>query len=133
MPRTAAATALLLLMAMWFFSFEFFPPRLRMVWTTCSSGWIEWWFHNPTFCDITWGAGGSTADLTLDIANRMQNMSHHFVTGFAGIPHKLLHLRLQQTDVATLVPVLAFLQFHLLFQVLHLREVELLCLSKFQL
>ena len=26
----------------------------------------------PTFCDITWGAGGTTADLTLDIAARMQ-------------------------------------------------------------
>ncbi|CAN4126696.1 unnamed protein product [Withania somnifera] len=30
--------------------------------------------HNPSFCDITWGAGGSTADLTLEIAKRMQNM-----------------------------------------------------------
>jgi hypothetical protein len=27
------------------------------------------------FCDITWGAGGSTADLTLDIASKMQNMA----------------------------------------------------------
>ena len=27
----------------------------------------------PLFCDITWGAGGSTADLTLDIAAKMQN------------------------------------------------------------
>ena len=27
------------------------------------------------FCDITWGAGGSTADLTLDIATKMQNMA----------------------------------------------------------
>ena len=27
----------------------------------------------PMFCDITWGAGGSTADLTLDIASKMQN------------------------------------------------------------
>jgi methylenetetrahydrofolate reductase (NADPH) len=27
----------------------------------------------PMFCDITWGAGGSTADLTLDIAANMQN------------------------------------------------------------
>ena len=27
---------------------------------------------NPMFCDITWGAGGSTADLTLEIAARMQ-------------------------------------------------------------
>ena len=28
---------------------------------------------NPTFCDITWGAGGTTADLTLQIATKMQN------------------------------------------------------------
>lgn len=26
----------------------------------------------PLFCDITWGAGGTTADLTLEIAARMQ-------------------------------------------------------------
>ena len=30
--------------------------------------------YGPTFCDITWGAGGSTADLTLDIAAKMQNV-----------------------------------------------------------
>ena len=30
--------------------------------------------HNLAFCDITWGAEGSIADLTVDIANRMQNM-----------------------------------------------------------
>lgn len=30
--------------------------------------------HDPTFCDITWGAGGTTADLTLEIAGKMQNM-----------------------------------------------------------
>lgn len=29
--------------------------------------------YGPTFCDITWGAGGTTADLTLDIAKKMQN------------------------------------------------------------
>ena len=28
---------------------------------------------SPTFCDITWGAGGSTADLTMKIATKMQN------------------------------------------------------------
>lgn len=28
----------------------------------------------PTFCDITWGAGGSTADVTLGIATKMQNL-----------------------------------------------------------
>ena len=31
--------------------------------------------YGPTFCDITWGAGGTTADLTLDIAAKMQNMA----------------------------------------------------------
>ncbi|GKV01724.1 hypothetical protein SLEP1_g14265 [Rubroshorea leprosula] len=30
--------------------------------------------HNPAFCDITRGASGSTADLTLDIANKMLNI-----------------------------------------------------------
>ena len=30
--------------------------------------------YGPTFCDITWGAGGSTAELTLEIADKMQNM-----------------------------------------------------------
>lgn len=29
--------------------------------------------YGPVFCDITWGAGGTTADVTLDIATRMQN------------------------------------------------------------
>ena len=33
--------------------------------------------HDPTFCDITWGAGGTTADLTLEIAGKMQNMVCH--------------------------------------------------------
>ena len=28
--------------------------------------------YGPTFCDITWGAGGTTADVTLDIATKMQ-------------------------------------------------------------
>lgn len=30
--------------------------------------------YGPTFCDVTWGAGGSTAELTLEIASKMQNM-----------------------------------------------------------
>lgn len=56
------------------FSFEYFPPK--------TEGGVENLFdrmdqmveHQPSFCDITWGAGGSTADLTLDISNKMQNM-----------------------------------------------------------
>ena len=29
--------------------------------------------YGPMFCDITWGAGGTTADATLEIARKMQN------------------------------------------------------------
>ncbi|KAF2325627.1 hypothetical protein GH714_031321 [Hevea brasiliensis] len=49
-------------------------PRPRMVSTTSLRGWTEWSLTTHLSCDITWGAGGSTADLTLDIANKMQNM-----------------------------------------------------------
>nr|GLL47865.1 methylenetetrahydrofolate reductase 1-like [Ipomoea trifida]GMD91008.1 probable methylenetetrahydrofolate reductase [Ipomoea batatas]GME04631.1 probable methylenetetrahydrofolate reductase [Ipomoea batatas] len=56
------------------FSFEFFPPKTEEGVENLFERMDRMVAHNPTFCDITWGAGGSTADLTLDIANRMQNM-----------------------------------------------------------
>lgn len=56
------------------FSFEFFPPKTEEGVDNLFEKMERMVAHNPTFCDITWGAGGSTADLTLEIANRMQNM-----------------------------------------------------------
>ncbi|KAE9450501.1 hypothetical protein C3L33_17583, partial [Rhododendron williamsianum] len=56
------------------FSFEFFPPKTEDGVDNLFDRMERMVAHNPTFCDITWGAGGSTADLTLEIANRMQNM-----------------------------------------------------------
>lgn len=56
------------------FSFEFFPPKTEDGVDNLFERMDRMVAHNPTFCDITWGAGGSTADLTLDIANRMQNI-----------------------------------------------------------
>ncbi|KAH6768274.1 methylenetetrahydrofolate reductase 2 [Perilla frutescens var. frutescens] len=56
------------------FSFEFFPPKTDDGVENLFERMERMVAHNPTFCDITWGAGGSTADLTLEIANRMQNM-----------------------------------------------------------
>ncbi|RWV87457.1 hypothetical protein BHE74_00041290 [Ensete ventricosum] len=56
------------------FSFEFFPPKTEEGVENLFERMDRMVAHNPNFCDITWGAGGSTADLTLDIANRMQNM-----------------------------------------------------------
>ncbi|XVF65324.1 hypothetical protein PTKIN_Ptkin09bG0238700 [Pterospermum kingtungense] len=56
------------------FSFEFFPPKTDDGVDNLFERMDRMVAHNPSFCDITWGAGGSTADLTLDIANKMQNM-----------------------------------------------------------
>ena len=46
--------------------------------------------YGPMFCDITWGAGGTTADLTLDIASKMQNMVRSGCSStVAGLLHAL--------------------------------------------
>lgn len=55
------------------FSFEYFPPKTEDGVENLFERMERMVAHAPSFCDITWGAGGSTADLTLDIANRMQN------------------------------------------------------------
>lgn len=56
------------------FSFEFFPPKTDDGVENLFERMERMVAHSPAFCDITWGAGGSTADLTLEIVNRMQNM-----------------------------------------------------------
>ncbi|XP_015058397.1 methylenetetrahydrofolate reductase 2-like [Solanum pennellii] len=56
------------------FSFEFFPPKTDDGVENLFERMERMVAHGPSFCDITWGAGGSTADLTLEIVNRMQNM-----------------------------------------------------------
>ncbi|XP_010524471.1 PREDICTED: methylenetetrahydrofolate reductase 1 [Tarenaya hassleriana] len=56
------------------FSFEFFPPKTEDGVDNLFERMDRMVAYGPTFCDITWGAGGSTADLTLDISNKMQNV-----------------------------------------------------------
>ena len=56
-----------------FFSFEYFPPRTEAGVENCFERMDRMARTNPLFCDITWGAGGTTAELTLDMASRMQN------------------------------------------------------------
>jgi len=58
-----------------FFSFEFFPPRTEEGVENLFDRMENMVAYGPTFCDITWGAGGSTADVTLDIAKNMQNQA----------------------------------------------------------
>ncbi|KAK9672132.1 hypothetical protein RND81_12G079000 [Saponaria officinalis] len=56
------------------FSFEYFPPKTEDGVENLFERMERMVAHSPSFCDITWGAGGTTADLTLDIAYRMQNI-----------------------------------------------------------
>ena len=56
------------------FSFEFFPPKTEEGVDNLYDRMDRMVMHQPAFCDITWGAGGSTSAITLDIANKMQNM-----------------------------------------------------------
>ena len=55
-----------------FFSFEYFPPKTDEGVANLKERQHRMAALGPAFCDITWGAGGSTADLTLDIARGMQ-------------------------------------------------------------
>ncbi|CAI7830419.1 unnamed protein product [Closterium sp. NIES-53] len=55
------------------FSFEYFPPKTADGVENLFDRMDRMVAYQPAFCDITWGAGGSTADLTLEIATRMQN------------------------------------------------------------
>ena len=52
--------------------------------------------YGPTFCDITWGAGGSTAELTLEIASKMQNVVS-LLTMYVEIRVEYEHLWLHTT------------------------------------
>jgi methylenetetrahydrofolate reductase (NADPH) len=55
-----------------YFSFEYFPPKTDEGLANLIPRMKKMVSYGPQFCDITWGAGGSTADLTQDIATRMQ-------------------------------------------------------------
>ena len=65
------------------FSFEYFPPRTEEGVENLFERLDRMVALQPLFCDITWGAGGSTADVTLDIAIKMQNMVCAFAFAFS--------------------------------------------------
>ena len=55
-----------------FFSFEFFPPKTESGTFNLYSRIDRMAALEPAFIDITWGAGGSTKELTLAIAQYCQ-------------------------------------------------------------
>jgi len=55
-----------------FYSFEYFPPKTDFGLENLYSRLARMANLEPAFVDITWGAGGSTSDLTLEMSGRIQ-------------------------------------------------------------
>lgn len=93
-----------------FFSFEYFPPRTDDGVENLFERMERMVAHGPVFCDITWGAGGSTAGLTIDIAVRMQTqvcvetMMHLTCTN---MQESMLHDALDKVKAAGVQNILA--------------------------
>jgi len=89
--------------------------------------------HDPTFCDITWGAGGTTADLTLEIASKMQNMVRLAVLRllatvcmqFLCQAHSYMHV--QKQSVIKVLPAMPDVSLSLLLQVCVETMMHLTC------
>ncbi len=58
-----------------FYSFEYFPPKTKRGLDNLLARIERMGRLNPLFIDVTWGTGGSTADVTLDICNYTQNLT----------------------------------------------------------
>lgn len=55
------------------FSFEFFPPKSEAAMVTLERTIHELRDLSPGFVSVTYGAGGSTRDLTVELVSRIQN------------------------------------------------------------
>lgn len=58
-----------------FYSFEFFPPKTPAGVDNLYTRMDRMATLEPLFCDMTWGAGGSSAQLTIDISANAQKLS----------------------------------------------------------
>ncbi|KAF1330216.1 Methylenetetrahydrofolate reductase, partial [Globisporangium splendens] len=58
-----------------FYSFEFFPPKTPAGVDNLYTRMDRMASLEPLFCDMTWGAGGSSAQLTIDISANAQKLS----------------------------------------------------------
>eukprot|EP01006_Ploeotia_vitrea_P033942 TRINITY_DN65671_c11_g10_i1.p1 TRINITY_DN65671_c11_g10~~TRINITY_DN65671_c11_g10_i1.p1 ORF type:complete len:650 (-),score=362.60 TRINITY_DN65671_c11_g10_i1:68-1969(-) len=56
-----------------FYSFEYFPPKTEAGVRNLYARLDRMATLEPLFMDVTWGAGGTTADLTLEISSNAQN------------------------------------------------------------
>lgn len=59
-----------------FYSFEYFPPKTEEGVDNLYQRLERMALLDPLFVDVTWGAGGVTADLTLEISRNAQRIIH---------------------------------------------------------
>lgn len=89
-----------------FYSLEFFPPREREQWDSFFHVVEQLKAVNPLFASVTYGAGGTTQDATLDIVSRikrdyaMETMAHLTCVGAtsASLNHILGQLKANGVD-----------------------------------
>ena len=55
-----------------YIAFEFYPPRTAEGTANLTRRFARMLGQKPLYADITWGAGGSTSELTLEIATKMK-------------------------------------------------------------
>jgi methylenetetrahydrofolate reductase (NADPH) len=55
-----------------FFSFEYFPPKTPTGVANLYERAERMASSEPLFCDVTWGAGGGTSDITLELSGNIQ-------------------------------------------------------------
>ena len=59
------------------FSLEFFPPKTPKGIDSLNTKLHNFANENPLFIDLTWGAGGSTSDLTLDLSAKWVQQNYN--------------------------------------------------------
>ena len=52
-----------------FIAFEYYPPRTEEGVRGLKARMVRMKLQQPLYCDVTWGAGGSTSDLTFDLVS----------------------------------------------------------------
>ncbi|KAJ3128671.1 hypothetical protein HK098_003878 [Nowakowskiella sp. JEL0407] len=57
-----------------YWSFEYFPPKTQIGVTNLYDRLERMYSLGPEFIDVTWGAGGTTSDLTIEICTTAQNV-----------------------------------------------------------